>query len=120
MDRIYMRSIVRASCVGFVFCISSLAESSANMQLVVQIRSEAVLAWQGDGAVLAKIRLGPGIQAGVWADDSCGTPSVNGHVIAASGTYTIPLGELDGSGKANVCISSSDASIRSFLPVLGK
>jgi hypothetical protein len=115
-----MGSVIRASCIGLVFCICGLAQSSSatNMQLVVQVRSEAAIAWQGENAVLVKVRLGPGIQARVWTDDSCGTPSVNGQVIRGSGTYTIPLAAIDGSGTANICLSSSDGGLRTVLPTL--
>jgi len=107
---------MRASCLGFLCCICRLAQSSlaTNMQLVVQVRSEAAVAWQGENVVLVKIRLASGTQVKVWAEDSCGSPSPNGHVIATSGTHAIPLDEMDGLGKANVCVSSSDGSVRTF------
>ena len=113
-------SIIGASCLGFVCCICGLAESPTVVQLAVRVGSEAALTWQGDRVVLVKIRLALGTQARVWMNDSCGTPPANGHVVPASGTYTIPLGELDGFGTENVCLSSSDGTVRSVLPALGK
>ncbi len=115
-----MSSILRTICAGFVFCICGLAQTSTNLQLIVQVRSEAAITWQGENAVLVKVRLASGTQVKVWAEDSCGSPSPNGHVIATSGTHTILLGEMDGLGKANVCLSSSDGSLHTILPVLGK
>jgi hypothetical protein len=116
-----MGTVKRAICAECVFCICALARSStANTQLFVQVRAEATIVWQGESVVLVKIRLGPGIHATVWADDSCGTPPVNGQVIDASGIYTITLVGIKGTGKANVCLSSTDGSLRTFLPALGK
>jgi hypothetical protein len=86
------------------------------MELVVQVRSEAAIAWQGEDAVLVKVRLAPGTQVKVWAEDSCGSPA-KGQVIAASGTYTIPLIGINGTWKTDVCLVFSDGSIRTFLPV---
>jgi len=90
------------------------------MQLVVQVRSEAAIAWRDENVVVVKVRLASGTLVKVWAEDSCGSPSPSGHVIATSGTHTIPLGEMDGLGKANVCLSSSDGSLHTILPALGK
>ena len=106
----------------FVFCACGLAQlsSATNIQLVVQVRSEAAIAWQGENAVVVKVRLAPGTQVKVWAEDSCGTPAANGQVIAASGTYTIALEVIAGTGKANVCLDSTDGSIRTFLLTLVK
>ena len=111
-----------AGCIGFVLCICGLAQSSsgANSQLLVQVRSEATIARQGENSVSVKVRLAPGTQVKVWAEDSCSSPAVNGQVIAASGTYAIVLEGIIGTGKANVCLESSDGSIRTFLLALGK
>ena len=110
-----------AGCIGFVLCICSLAQSSpaTNLQLVVQVRTEAVLTWQGQDAVVVKVRVASGNQVKVWVEDSCGSPSANEHIIANSGTYTIPLSDMDGLGRANVCLASTDGSIRTVL-ALGK
>ena len=122
LESLNMSSLLRTIGAVFVFCICGLGQSSSvtNLQLVVQVRSEAAIAWQDGNVVLVKVRLASGIQLKVWAEDSCGSPSPSGHLIATSGTHTIPLGEMDGLGKANVCLSSSDGSIRAFLPVLSK
>jgi hypothetical protein len=118
LESLNMSSLLRTIGAVFVFCMCGLPESTRNLQLLVQVRSEAVLTWQGDGVVLVKARLEPSTQMRLWMDDSCSTPPANGHVIASSGIHTIPFGEMDGLGKVNVCLSSSDGSVRSFLPVL--
>jgi hypothetical protein len=117
-----MGSLKSTICAGFVFCICGLAQSSpaTNTQLVVQVRSEAALSWQSNSVVMVKARLEPRTQAKVWADDSCGSPLADAYVIAASGTYTIPLAAIDGSGKANICLSSGAGSLSTNLPELRK
>ena len=122
LDSLTMSSSLRTIGAVFVFCICGFGQSSSvtNVQLVVQVRSEAAVAWKGENVVLVKVRLASGTQVKVWAEDSCGSPSPSGHVIAASGTRSIPLGEIDGFGKANVCLASTDGSIRTFLLAPGK
>jgi hypothetical protein len=78
------------------------------------------LAWESDEAVLVKVRLAPGTQVTVWVDEACGTPSANGRLIPASGAFAIPLRSIGGPGKGNVCVSSNDGGLRTFLPVLPK
>jgi len=103
-------------------CISGLAQSSHTTSglLTIEVRSEAVLAWQDAVSVLVKVRLAPRKNASVWAEDSCGAPPVNSQVIPASGTYAIPLGSIGGPGKANVCLLSNDGGLRTFLPAFRK
>lgn len=117
-----MERILPVCCFGLMFCLCGLAQSSpaTNMQLVVQVRTEAAIAWRSENLVQVKVRLASGNQVKVWMEDSCGSPSANGHLIAASGTYTIPLSEMDGFGSANVCLASTHGRVRSFLPVLSK
>ena len=59
---------MRATCVGFGLSICALPQSShaTNVQLVVQVRTEAVLAWQGQDGVVVKVRLASGNQVKVW------------------------------------------------------
>ena len=97
-------------------CALAASSSAANTQLVIQIRPEAVLAWQADNTLLVKARLAPGTQARVWADDVCGGAPAGARVIPASGTYSIPLAMIGESGEANVCLSSTDASLNTYLP----
>ena len=116
--KILVNVSVRRRCrlaLGLLFAGSAWSESK-NAQLVVQVRPEAALAWQGNSAVLVKVRLTPGAQAKVWAGDSCGAPPVGARLIPASGTYTIPLSTIDGDGKAMVCLSSQGGT--SKLPAL--
>jgi hypothetical protein len=117
-----MSSWTRASAIGFALCFSSFAQSSppANARLIIQVRPEAALAWQGDAAVLVKVRLVPGALLTIWQEDSCSAPLAGGHVISASGIYTIQLGSIGGFRKANVCVSSNDGVLRAFLPGLPK
>ena len=109
-----------AICVGLLFAVSGLAQSSSvsSAQLVLEVRPEAVLAWQGDSAVLVKTRLAPGTLARVWADESCGAPTATSQVVSASGTVVIQLASIEGAGKPVVCLSSSDGRINASLVAL--
>lgn len=95
----------------------ALAQSSlaADTQLVIQIRSEALLEWQSDDTLLVKARLAPGASARVWSDDACGAVPTGARVIPASGTYSISGATLEGGEKANVCLSSTDGSLNTSL-----
>src|SRR5579864_315710 len=99
-----------AICIGLLFAVCGLAQSSSvtSAQVVVEIRPEATLAWQGDGVVLVTARLAPGTQARVWADESCSAPPATSQVLSASGAFAIQLASLDGAGKPLVCLASSD------------
>ncbi len=110
--------VCRAVSIGFAFAIGCLAQSApvSGTRLVVEVRPEAALAWQGDSAVVVKVRLALGTQARVWAGESCGaTPADAVQTITASGIYTIPLTTIDGPGKPAVCLSSSDARLNVIL-----
>ena len=110
----------KATCIGFLFAAYGLAQSSsvANTQIMVDVRPEAILTWQGDSAVLVKARLATGTQARVWADQSCLTPTAASQVISASSTVVIQLADIGGTGKPVVCLSSSDRRISATLAAL--
>ena len=112
--------IKNAICLALLLAVSGWPQSStvSNAQLFVDVRPEAVLAWQGDGAVLVKARLAPGGQVRVWADDSCGAPSASSQVITSSSTVVIQLATIDGAGKQFVCLSSSDGRLSVNLAAL--
>ena len=60
--KILVNVSVRRRCrlaLGLRFAGSACSESK-NAQLVVQVRPEAALAWQGNSAVEVKVRLAPG------------------------------------------------------------
>jgi hypothetical protein len=105
---------------GFLFVAAALAQSSSvsSAQIFVDVRPEAVLAWQGDSMVLVKIRLAPGTQARVWASDTCGAPTVGGQVIPASGALAIELASIGGARKPLVCLASSDGRLSASLTAL--
>jgi hypothetical protein len=110
----------KAICCGFLFAVCGLAQSSSvtYTQVIVDVRPEGALAWQGDSVVFVKVRLAPGTQARVWADESCGAPAVSSQVLPASGMLAINLAAIDGVGKAMVCLSSSDGRISASLPAI--
>jgi hypothetical protein len=79
-----------------------------------------MLAWQSDDRVLVEARLAPGTAARVWADVACGAVPAGARLIRASGTYSVIFDPIEGSGKANVCMSSTDGSVKTYLPVVHK
>ncbi len=105
---------VLVASLGFVWCSCGLAESPANMQLIVQVRSEAALVPHG-ASVLVKVRLAPATQVKIWRQDSCDSLPTTGHVMADSGVYEIPLGDL-GDG-TTLCLASTDNGLRISAPV---
>lgn len=117
-----MSRLIKAICSGFAFCVCVFAQSShtTTARLAVEVRTEAVLAWQGATTVVVTIRLAPGALVTVWQEDSCGIPSSNGQIISASGRYAIPLASLRGSVKGNICLASRDGALRTSLRTSGK
>src|SRR5579864_4893208 len=109
-----------AICIGFLFAVSGWGQSSSitTTQVTVVIQPEAMLAWQGDSAIIVKARLAPGTQARVWAGESCGAPTPTSQVISTSGTAVIQLAAMDGEGKPMVCLSTSDGRVSMNLAAL--
>ena len=110
----------RSIVIGLLFVVAGWAQHSSVMttQVAVDVRPEAALAWQGDSVVLVKTRLAPGTQARVWADFTCGAPTADSQVVAASGTVAIELANIGGAGKPLVCLASSDGRINASLAAL--
>jgi len=110
----------RIIVVTLLGAVGGFAQSSSvsSAQLAVDVRPEATLAWQGDSTVLVKVRLAPGTQARVWADESCSAPTAASQVISLSGTVVIQLADIDATGKPMVCLSSSDGRLSVNLAAL--
>jgi hypothetical protein len=110
----------RITLVALVCAVGGFAQSSSvsSAQLVIDVRPEATLTWQGVSTVLGKARLAPGTQARVWADESCGAPTAMSQVISASGTVVIQLADINGTGKPVICLSSSDGRLSLNLAAL--
>jgi len=110
----------RITLIALLSAVGGFAQSSSvsSAQLAVDVRPEATLTWQGDSTVLVKARLAPGTQARIWADESCGAPTATSQVISASGTFVIPIADIDGTGKPVVCLSSSDGRLSVNLAAL--
>ena len=66
---------------------------TATTSLALQVRPEELLQDQ-NGSVVLKIRLARGTTAGLWAANSCTSPSPQSHVITMSGIYSIPYSAL--------------------------
>jgi hypothetical protein len=80
------------------------------------VRPEARL--DQDGTFLnVKIRLARGADARLWSATTCGAPLADTLVISRSGTHTIPLSALGGPAGENICLASSDGTLRLTQPV---
>jgi hypothetical protein len=87
------------------------ASHTATTSLTLQVRPEARL--DQDGAFLhLKIRLARGADARVWSATACGAPLADTVVISRSGTHTIPLSALGAPAGENICLASSDGTLR--------
>ena len=110
--------------VGVIAATSLLHAQSRSVSatLVVQV-SEASLVEQQNDNVVIKLRLAPGVAANFWGGESCTTAGEEPQIITASGTYTIPLNQIDprlraeGGAAAFICLRSSDGALRRSLPI---
>lgn len=117
---------IRGTAAGIALVMASMlgsgvaahgADMTAHSQLMVQVRPEAALETLGGDAVRLKIRLAPGAQARVWTADSCGVPAPNTYTVAQSGIHVIPISTLANGSSSNVCLASSDGSLRTQLTI---
>jgi hypothetical protein len=96
---------------------------SVTTSLVVQVAEAALLERQNDNVIL-KVRLARGVAVSLWADKSCTAPAVESYIITASGTYTIPLNQInqglnaEAADQGSICLQSSDGVLRRSLPVI--
>lgn len=112
-----------ASSILFVVLLTEPgfgAMGSSSSQLLVSVKSEVVLAQQGNDAVHVTIRLTPQNKAQVWVQDRCATPQGNSYLISQSGSYLIPLSAIGSQGDVNVCLASFDGSLNASLHVVNK
>src|SRR5687767_1086136 len=92
------------------------AERSRSAVISVNVRPEVSLQRQGDAGFLLRIRLAPQAHARLWRDSQRGSPAPNAHVVSESGTFSIAMSTIPGSGNM-VCLASSDAILRATIPV---
>lgn len=83
-------------------------------RLALQVVAQASLTQKGSDLVLA-IRLNPGKTAKLWADNVCQAPKNNALQFTTSGTYTIPVKSVRGSGEKFACLLSSDNVLKASL-----
>lgn len=97
------------------------ASATASSRVVVVVREQQALEQQGSD-VLLKVRLSPGVSAMVWVDASCDLPNENATTITRSGSYVLPIANLQspgiqGRGNAYSCIVSSDGRLNAAVPI---
>jgi len=92
--------------------------------LILQVAEAGLLELQND-SVIVKLRLTPGVAVSLWGDKACTTPAYESFIITASGTYTIPLNEIEqgqnseGADIGSICLQSSDGVLHRSLPAQG-
>jgi hypothetical protein len=109
--------VLACMVVGMLWVpLAPAASHTATTSLTLQVRPEARL--DQDGAFLhVKIRLARGADARLWSATACGAPLADTLVISRSGTHTIPLSALGAPAGENICLASSDGTLRLAQPV---
>jgi hypothetical protein len=106
--------LVVLACVAVgMLCVppAPAASHTATTSLTLQVRPEARLDQDGD-FLRVKIRLARGADARLWSATACGAPLADTLVILRSGTHTIPLSALGAPAGENICLASSDGTLR--------
>jgi len=120
-------TLVGLLLVGLLRVAPSLyAQSSRTVTttLILQVAEAGHLELQND-SVTVKLRLTPGVAVSLWGDKACTTPAYESYIITASGTYTIPLNEIqqgqnsEGADIGSICLQSSDGVLHRSLPAKG-
>lgn len=106
------------ACSALLVGVNVHGARSSHTRLTVTVRPAVAMSRQGEDTIGVKIRLAPQAQARLWRDETCGAPPQGAYLLSQSGTYTVPLSRVDGSGSL-VCLSSSDGSLHAALSLAG-
>jgi hypothetical protein len=93
-----------------------MAADSKSTTLTIRVAPEALVTMEGTETVSVKIRLSAKSQAQLWIADSCSAPPGASQTIAQSGSYTIPVATLSGTGSL-VCLSDASDGILTSVPL---
>lgn len=101
--------------------LAHAASATAASRVMVVVREQQALEQQGSDMLL-KVRLSPGVSAMVWVDASCDSPNENATTITQSGSYLLPIANLQspgiqGRGNTYSCIASSDGRLNAAVPI---
>jgi hypothetical protein len=100
-----------------LLCVLSVRAgfNTATLSLMVQVRPEARLD-QHSVFLYVQIRLARGAEARLWWATTCSPPAPDALVIPRSGSYTIPFAALGSTTGQNICLASSDGTLRLAQP----
>jgi hypothetical protein len=102
-----------------IFAFATLAHAAsaaAASHVMVIVQEQQALVQQGSDMLL-KVRLSPGVSARIWVDASCGAPNENATIITESGSYVLPIVNMQGRGNSYVCMVSSDQRLSAAVPL---
>lgn len=97
--------------------LAHAASAVAASHVMVIVQEQQAFVQQGSNMLL-KVRLSPGVSASVWADASCGAPNGNATIITESGSYLLPIVDIQGPGNSYVCMVSSDERLSAAVPLV--
>jgi len=102
---------------AIILCVidtSAQRQMTQSGMMTVIIRPQIELQQQGTDVTL-KVRLGPGTNVKLWADNPCGLARADSQTFTASGTYSVSLQNLAPTEQAYVCAASSDGFLKASL-----
>ncbi len=115
-DRHRARQALVTLALASALVPAAMAQQRAVGGIALQIPPEARLN-VSTTSVDVLIRLRPGATAMLWTSDDCSAnPGSAGQKLAASGNYSLLLPSL-GTQQRFVCMSTSDRSLRSSVPL---
>jgi hypothetical protein len=112
---------LRAALLSIFLCFVAIARAQgaeSSTALLLHVYPEVVLERAGPDAVRLKVRLPRGAEGRLWAEDSCGAPRENAHVVTRSGVHLVPLAALEAGAGQSLCFASSSAGLTASLAPL--
>ena len=103
--------------LAFATSAAHAASAAAASHVMVIVQEQQAFVQQGSD-ILLKVRLSPGVSARVWVDTTCGAPNENATIITASGSYRLPIANIQGRGNSYVCMVSSDERLSAAVPLV--
>jgi hypothetical protein len=92
------------------------AKAGATSSVMVEVQEQYELLQRGS-EMLLRVRLSPGVSARVWVDASCDLPKDNAVIVTQSGSYVLPIADIQGQSNLYSCMVSSDGRLRAVVPL---
>lgn len=107
------RTFIALSLAGWLAWVASLYGQSrtGTATLLVTVREQEQLQLQGENVIL-KIRLASGVTARLWGSRACGMPIQQAMVFTKSGTYILLQENIPHDEEGDLCLLSSDRTLR--------